>query len=131
MTAAVLPRPSLVQRLLVLHAGDDVVFDEQFSDLPRWFEPGDVLVVNDAATLPASLPMQVHGVLGELRLVGAPEDGWVVLFGPGSWREATEYRVAPPRVAVGDVVGAGAELGWSGGVAPVPVRGCVPGIRSR
>ncbi len=104
MTAALLPRPSLVQRLLVVHAKNDSVFDEQFSDLPRWFEAGDVVVVNDAATLPASLSMHVHGVLGELRLVGAPEDGWVVLFGPGSWRQATEDREAPPRVAVGDVV---------------------------
>lgn len=104
MTAAVLPRPSLVQRLLVVHAGDDAVFDGKFLDLPQWFEPGDVLVVNDAATLPASLPMHVHGVSGELRLVGAPEEGWVVLFGPGSWREATEDRAAPPSVVVGDVV---------------------------
>jgi S-adenosylmethionine:tRNA ribosyltransferase-isomerase len=104
MTAAVLPRSSLIQRLLVVHAGEDAVFDEPFANLPQWFEPGDVLVVNDAATLPASVPMQLHGVPGELRLVGAPEHGWVVLFGPGSWRQATEDRAAPAYVAVGDVV---------------------------
>jgi S-adenosylmethionine:tRNA ribosyltransferase-isomerase len=86
-------------------------------DLPCFLETGDVLVVNDAASLPASLPVQLGngdsdaGESGrgnlEIRLAGAgaaPGEWWVVLFGVGSWREATEHRVPPPILAAGDRV---------------------------
>ena len=104
MTAAILPRVRFEQRLLVVHANDPMVHDDVFNNLPAWFGPGDVLVVNDAATLPASLPAGIAGTHAEIRLVGPPEDGWVVLFGPGSWRQATEDRAAPPRVAVDEPI---------------------------
>ena len=39
-------------------------------DLPALLAPGDVLVVNDAATLPASLRAEVDGAAVELRLLG-------------------------------------------------------------
>ena len=68
--------------------------------IPALLGPGDVLVVNDAATLPASLPLQ--GGL-ELRLL-AHQDGtrWLaVLFGAGDWRQDTDSRPPPPAVAPG------------------------------
>ena len=71
--------------------------------------PHDLLVVNDAATLPASLSGRVREHPIEIRLAGPPDgdDGrhWpAVVFGPGSWRERTEDRPKPPRLEKGEVV---------------------------
>ena len=76
----------------------------RFSDLPSLLAPGDLVVINDAATLPASLFGTVRGHSVEFRLTGPIEgtrlDG--ILFGAGDWRTRTEDRVPPPPVAVGD-----------------------------
>ena len=42
-------------RLLVSHYRDDRLEHARFDDLPRFLEPGDLLVANDSATLPAAL----------------------------------------------------------------------------
>jgi len=92
-------------RLLVLEARNGRLHDRAVGDLPELLAPGDLLVLNDAATLPASL----RGVTGagdqvELRLAGPPTgDRWpAVLFGAGDWRTRTEDRAAPPAVAPGE-----------------------------
>jgi S-adenosylmethionine:tRNA ribosyltransferase-isomerase len=64
--------------------------------------PGDVVVVNDAATLPASL----HGTTAagdpiELRLATPPDVGWAIAMGAGDWRTDTDHRPPPPVLAVG------------------------------
>jgi len=91
-------------RLLHLAPTSGRISDRRVGDLPSLLRTGDVLVVNDAATLPASL----HGHTGagasiELRLVSCEEDGtWTaVLFGQGDWRMRTEERPPPPAVPVG------------------------------
>jgi S-adenosylmethionine:tRNA ribosyltransferase-isomerase len=79
-------------------------------DLPRWLSAGDALVVNDAATLPASLRGRtVRGEPIELRLLGLPRDGRArgVLLGAGDFRTRTEHRAAPPPVDAGDVLAFG------------------------
>ena len=43
-------------RLLVARRGDGSVAHASFRDLPRFLAPGDVVVVNTSATLPAALP---------------------------------------------------------------------------
>ena len=43
-------------RLLVARRWDERMVDTVFADLPRFLDPGDVLVVNTSATLPAALP---------------------------------------------------------------------------
>ena len=75
-----------------------------FTDLPELLAAGDLVVVNDAATLPGSL----YGVDDrrrpfELRLQAALSDVAfrAVVFGPGSWREQTEQRLAAPALAPG------------------------------
>jgi S-adenosylmethionine:tRNA ribosyltransferase-isomerase len=80
-------------------------------DLPGLLRAGDLLVVNDAATLPARLPW-IDGARREVRLLGATEDGswWAVLFGEGDWRTPTEHRPPPPAVAVGTTLALGDEL---------------------
>jgi S-adenosylmethionine:tRNA ribosyltransferase-isomerase len=72
---------------------------------------GDLVIANDAATLPASLrgEHQPSGRLVELRLAGrrslAPTDVdrfTAVVFGPGDFRTRTEDRPPPPRLEPGD-----------------------------
>jgi S-adenosylmethionine:tRNA ribosyltransferase-isomerase len=73
-------------------------------DLPNLIRAGDVVVVNDAATLPASFAGRTdQGAEVEVRLAGGNPDGtWTaVLFGRGDWRQRTEDRPAPPAVASG------------------------------
>jgi S-adenosylmethionine:tRNA ribosyltransferase-isomerase len=92
--------------MLVVDSAAGAWFDTTPAALPDLLRPGDLLVINDAATLPASLRGTVRGAAIELRLVTAPlpgEDTWLaVLFGEGDWRTRTEDRPAPPDVASGD-----------------------------
>jgi S-adenosylmethionine:tRNA ribosyltransferase-isomerase len=98
-------------RLVVIDRGSDTVAIRAFRDLPELLRAGDLLVVNDAATLPASLPGHtMDGRFFELR-VSAPVDGnrvFGVLLGPGDHLVRTEDRAAPPRVAAGDRIRIGA-----------------------
>jgi len=94
-------------RLLHVDPVREAIRDARVSDLGSLLRPGDLLVLNDAGTLPGSLVgWSVRGPL-EIRLAGAPALGearrWpAVLFGPGSWRERTEHRQPPPRLVEGD-----------------------------
>ena len=89
-------------RLLVV---GDAIEDRRVDDLPALLRAGDLVVVNDAATLPASL-RALTGAGGEVevRLLGVPAgDAWpALLFGAGDWRTQTEDRPRPPAVATGD-----------------------------
>ena len=81
------------------------------SALLELLQPGDLLVANDAATLPASLS-GTHVKTGrsvEVRLAGRtslePTDVGrflAVIFGAGDFRTRTEDRPSPPEVAPGD-----------------------------
>jgi S-adenosylmethionine:tRNA ribosyltransferase-isomerase len=110
--AWVRPDPAKV-RVLRVDPRAGAYSEARVGTLAELFRAGDLLVVNDAATLPASLVgMSSRGPV-EVRLAGLPApDGtaasltWpAVLFGAGSWRERTEDRPAPPRLAVGDTLG--------------------------
>ena len=80
---------------------------------PMLLQAGDVVIGNDAATLPASLRV-VHARTGaalEIRLAGhvpPQRDGRarfdVVAFGSGDWRTRTEHRRVPPLLVPGDVL---------------------------
>ncbi len=115
MSPATWPRDdSLSERLLVIDASTGAVHDHEVRHLTRELQAGDLVVVNDAATLPASLSGSVRGAAIELRLL-ALVDGltWhAVLFGAGDWHTRTEHRAAPPPVDVGDVLVFG-DLGCS------------------
>jgi len=79
----------------------------------EFLRPGDLVVANDAATLPASL-RGVHAGTGrpvEVRLAGRPslrpEDVSrfsAVVFGEGDFRTRTEDRSAPPPLSPGDLL---------------------------
>lgn len=105
MSPATLPRPGRNSRLLTVSRRDGSWSDGDVGDLPGRLRPGDLLVVNDAATLPASLPaVASDGTAVEIRLAGPMDEGRAVLFGAGSWRRPTELRPAPPRLGPGDVL---------------------------
>ena len=111
MLAARLPiqRPPRA-KLLVVDSGGHIQHwaRSRFVDLLR---PGDLVIANDAATLPASLTGE-HLRTGrqiEVRLAGRRSlsaDGircWMaVVFGPGDFHMRTEDRRLPPELASGD-----------------------------
>ena len=107
LAPAAWPRAKPLEELLLhLDPAQGTVRDRRFGELPELLEPGDALVVNDAATLPASVPARVNGASAEIRLLEELGDGeWMaVVFGPGDWRTRTESRAAPPRVREGQSV---------------------------
>src|SRR5215471_9125990 len=97
-------------RLLVVDA-DGVIADVPRARFVDFLHRGDLVVANDAATLPASL-RGVHEPTGlplEVRLAGraslAPadvRDFTAVLFGGGDYHARTEDRPLPPPMQPGD-----------------------------
>lgn len=113
MKAATTPvqRPHGARLLVVDTAGQ--LQHAARSALPRLLRPGDLLVANDAATLPASLS-GLHGPSGEpieVRLAGRRSlaaadvhEFSAIVFGAGDHRTRTEDRAAPPPLHRGDVL---------------------------
>jgi S-adenosylmethionine:tRNA ribosyltransferase-isomerase len=99
-------------KLLVLDAAG-VLHHAGRQDIVRWLKSGDLLVANDAATLPASL-RGVHVDSGrpiELRLAGrrslAVDDlreFTAIVFGEGDHHTPTEQRPSPPALRAGDAL---------------------------
>ena len=111
MIAAALPRDvARTARLLRVDPRAWAVRDVGIAALPSQFRPGDLVVVNDAATLPASFAVHVPDAAFEVRLAGPIAGGraWAaVLFGTGDWRTRTEERPAPPLVHAGTTLAFG------------------------
>jgi S-adenosylmethionine:tRNA ribosyltransferase-isomerase len=113
---AVLPRHGpRCTKLLVVDARGSITHHAA-ADLPRFIRQGDLIVANDAATLPASLAA-THVPTGEtveIRLAGrrslAPDavtTFTAIVFGAGDYRTPTEYRTAPPAFGVGEELAVG------------------------
>ncbi len=94
-------------RLLVI-SNDGEISHSTAGNLPDFLNQGDVVVVNDAATMPSSLSgiLKPSGEHIEIRLGQALEfPKWkVILFGKGDWRTPTENRTPPPVVTTGSVL---------------------------
>lgn len=92
-------------RMMVVDGARGAISHGAVTDLPRHLRAGDALVLNDAGTLPASLPARTAaGEVIELRLAAPGDDAltWdAVLFGEGDWRTRTERRAPPPAIARG------------------------------
>lgn len=106
MKAARAPRADKTTvKLLIVK--DGAIEDSSIERLPDHLRSGDLLVVNDAATLPASLPARdAKNNQVELRLTTQlNERVWqAAVFGAGDWRTPTEDRPSPPRFAEGEEI---------------------------
>ncbi|MBI4822563.1 MAG: S-adenosylmethionine:tRNA ribosyltransferase-isomerase [Deltaproteobacteria bacterium] len=95
-------------RMMVAHATRGTVSLSHATphDLGTWIRRGDALVVNDAATLPASIVGRApSGRNIELRLFSRGPGRWsAVTFGSGTWRTPTERRGLPETLSPGDSV---------------------------
>jgi S-adenosylmethionine:tRNA ribosyltransferase-isomerase len=125
-------------RLLVVDGAGRIAHHPR-SALADLLVPGDLVVANDAATLPASLAGRhvASGAAIEVRLAGRHSLGAddverfvAVVFGAGDWRTRTEDRPQPPLLRAGDALALGplaatvvrvlaaprlVELGFAGG----------------
>lgn len=109
MSPATWPRESpLEERLLVIDPRSGALRDARVGDLAGMLGEGDLVIVNDSATLPSSLRgTSARREPVEVRLAG-PMEGEdrfrAVLFGAGDSTTRTEDRPPPPRLGEGDRV---------------------------
>ena len=111
MTPATARRPRATPARLLVVDEHGAVWHRHHRDLPALFDPGDLVIANDAATLPASLT-GIHlstGAAIEVRLAGrgslapaAVTRFTAVVFGHGDYHTPTEQRDAPPALHAGD-----------------------------
>ncbi len=96
-------------RVLVIASGGTFAHTAR-SSLADFLRRGDLVVANDAATLPASLhgihlpsraPIEVR-LAGRSSLAHGDLRFSAVVFGAGDWRTRTEDRPSPPPLAIGD-----------------------------
>jgi S-adenosylmethionine:tRNA ribosyltransferase-isomerase len=107
MSPAAWPRPSpLDERMIVVDPRASSFELTQVGALVDFLRPQDLVVVNDAATLPASLFGATEaGEPLEARLLASRDGTWrAVLFGAGDWRTRTEDRAPPPPLRSGDSI---------------------------
>jgi S-adenosylmethionine:tRNA ribosyltransferase-isomerase len=105
VSPAAWPRDApLEEGLIVVDPRTETFEIGRVRDLAAQVDRRDLLVVNDAATLPAALRGETStGEPIEARLLASRDGSWrAVLFGAGDWRMRTEDRPAPPRVQKGD-----------------------------
>lgn len=102
-------RPDRATGKLLAVSADGEIQSLERSDIASLFEPGDLVVANDAATIPGSL----HGTHEptaspiEIRLAAFVDADDLtrfigVAFGAGDHRTLTEDRPPPPALAMGD-----------------------------
>ncbi len=92
-------------RLLVVNEGQ--IQHSVMDHFPDHLRSGDLLVVNDAATIPASLQGSDQNQNEvEIRLTRHLQGRvWqAVVFGVGNWKVPTEARPSPPRLRNGDEI---------------------------
>ena len=116
MKAAANPRQGAQGARLLVIDETGLVAHRRAADLPTLLQPGDLVVANDAATIPASLH-GTHlptGLPIEIRLAGrrslAAQDVGrftAAVFGAGDYRTPTEHRPEPPQLRPGDELALG------------------------
>ena len=99
-------------RLLAVDRATGSVGHHRFHELPRLLEPGDLLVVNDSRTLPASLLGRTsRGEPLEVRLAARDGERWAALVlgvpadGTDPALVPTDARPAAPPVEAGERIG--------------------------
>jgi S-adenosylmethionine:tRNA ribosyltransferase-isomerase len=93
--------------MLLIDPATRTLAESTVKALPNLLEPGDLLVVNDAATLPASLhALTARAECVEIRLLEGPYAPCTraVLLGAGDFRTPTEFRAPPPPLGLADTL---------------------------
>lgn len=92
--------------LLVVDAERRTLVPARMGSLGSWLRPGDLLVLNDAATAPAAIEARTSdGRAVELRIVRAAlPDVRAIALGDGDRFAPTEARGAPPALEAGDTL---------------------------
>jgi len=107
--AAAVQRPAGAKLLVVDASGR--ITDHNRTDFPALIETGDLMIANDAATLPASLsgmhlptgrPIEVRLAGRRSLLLKESTRFTAVVFGDGDFRTPTEHRPLPPPLSPGD-----------------------------
>ncbi len=111
MTPAVDPVQRPADAKLLVVSADGTLANRSRFQFADALHPGDLVVANDAATMPASLT-GIHERTGadiEVRLAGRPSPSETdlrrfaaIVFGSGDFHTPTERRSLPPLMAVGD-----------------------------
>lgn len=113
-------------RLLVFQSGHQILH-QYMKDFDQAFRPGDVLVVNRSATLPASfrgyvqysvedavahrqVPLEIRLAAFQGPSPSLPLYWQAISFGAGDWRQPTEQRGKAPILAAGDLLSFGPDL---------------------
>ena len=95
------------ENLIVYNSSSDQADFLKIEALSDFLQAGDLLVVNDAATLPSShIAETLKGEIFELRLASAvSENTWkAIAMGSGNWHNTTESRGLPPEFKIGDII---------------------------
>jgi S-adenosylmethionine:tRNA ribosyltransferase-isomerase len=105
-------------RMLVVDRASGAAAHHRFTDLPGLLDPGDLVVVNDSRTVPASLLGHTSaGLPVEIRLAARDGERWAALplgVPPGGGDPAlvaTDARPAPPAMPAGE------RISFDGGLA--------------
>ena len=108
LAPAVAPRALASERLLAIDPARNAFTHGNLTELPDLLRAGDLVVVNDAATLPAALRLSSHDA--ELRLAAHAPGGefFAIVLGAGTWRTPTERRGPASRLTVGERLASGA-----------------------
>ncbi len=127
MSPATWPRDNpLGERLLRVNPRAESIADAHIADLPAMLGPGDLLVLNDSATMPASLQGTTDsGAPVEVRLLAERSPGRfsALLFGAGDWHSRTEDRPPPPVLPEGAAIRFAPDFSASiASVAPASAR---------
>ena len=113
MRAATLARQGAGRAKLLVVNEQGRVSHHPADDLPSLLNPGDLVVANDAATLPASLqgvhlrtarPVEIRLAGRRSLAVDAVRRFTAVVFGAGDYRTPTELREQPPLLCAGDAL---------------------------
>jgi S-adenosylmethionine:tRNA ribosyltransferase-isomerase len=83
-------------RLLVGRRGSGTVSHHEFRDLPRLLRPGDLLVVNTSATMPAAVHLDKLTVHFSTPLPGEDEGLWLVELRRRTGKASTPYNGGSP-----------------------------------
>jgi S-adenosylmethionine:tRNA ribosyltransferase-isomerase len=99
------------ERLLYVDQHENRFAHHVVGDLAALLRAGDLLVVNDAATLPASLFVSGQPLEARLARRGPSDAEWTaILLGAGDFRAPTEERAPPRTVREGERLDFGGDL---------------------